>query len=140
MYFWIWKKKPQQSLKNDPGTQQKLGMLYRIKHCFLGNNLCINSEGLYVKFASELRSFYIHNFLKTQCLILILLILGYRVCFRRRNATNKWRPANGNIDLYLPFGWRNWIDWKSPLVLSRLHNKQNCSFPENTAHYWHNML
>jgi hypothetical protein len=51
------KKKNQQSLKNDPGTQQKLGMLYRIKHCFLGNNLCINSEGLYVKFASELPEF-----------------------------------------------------------------------------------
>jgi hypothetical protein len=29
------------------------------------------------------RSLYIHNFLKTQCLILIILIPGHRVCFRR---------------------------------------------------------
>ena len=45
-----------------------------IKHLLLGNYLCMNSgssltnwiksEGLYVKFVSELPSLYIHNFIK----------------------------------------------------------------------------
>jgi hypothetical protein len=35
------KKTNKQSLKNDPGTQQKLGMLYRIKHCVF-RKLCVH--------------------------------------------------------------------------------------------------
>ena len=55
------------------------GVFYRIKHCFFRKLSMYNCDQLWV----NCRSLYIHNFLKTQCLILIILILRHRVCFRR---------------------------------------------------------
>ena len=55
------------------------GVFYRIKHCFVRTLSMYYCDQLWV----SCRSLFIHNFLNTQCLILIILILGHRVCFRR---------------------------------------------------------
>ena len=47
----------QRILQSDWLVRLTQNWLYRIKHCFLRNYLCINSEGLYVKFVSELPDF-----------------------------------------------------------------------------------
>ena len=75
------KKPNKQSLKNDPGTQQKLGMLYRIKHCFLGNYVCINSGSSLTNWIKSEGVYYIHNFLKSA---------GKQNKYR--NNTNKYFP------------------------------------------------
>jgi hypothetical protein len=71
------------------------------------------------------------------------------------NRQNNFSPANIHwvlrffIQSTIDFSYKttlschffSWIDWKSPLVFSTpFHNKQNCSFPEKTAHYWHDMI
>jgi hypothetical protein len=57
-----------------------------------------------------------HNFIKTQCLILIILILGHRVCFRRSillkkylggRTLKKFRRAEGGAKIFGVFRVKN---------------------------------